>query len=257
MNSDERKKLESLKRRELVLSNRLATWDEDKGNPLPTRREASALRWAIKIIEGQAPSPSVCTPVATGDGGDRFNGGVKCDVDEGPCACGAWHRTSEAFSSAYLCHGFAVPSGERCPECKAPAPLDGSRPNEARPVNQLGALPKVTGRIDGNGTWQIAENIDPCAYSAIGPWRETREEAAEDVMHACDGRGSGERPETPISEDRPNEGQPANVLGLREAAQLIFDMSEIYQHVPRALDALRDVRRAILERAGRDPKGFV
>jgi len=25
----------------------------------------------------------------------RSNGGVECDVIEGPCACGAWHRPSE------------------------------------------------------------------------------------------------------------------------------------------------------------------
>ena len=24
-------------------------------------------------------------------GGFRYNGGVKCDMTEGPCACGAWH----------------------------------------------------------------------------------------------------------------------------------------------------------------------
>lgn len=41
--------------------------------------------------------------------------------------------------------------------------------------------------------------------------------------------------------------------GLDEAAQLIFQMSEFYQHKPDALRALEDVRRAILVRAGRDP----
>jgi hypothetical protein len=44
------------------------------------------------------------------------------------------------------------------------------------------------------------------------------------------------------------------VPGLREAAQLIFQMTEIYQHNPEALRALEDVRGAILKRAGRDPK---
>jgi hypothetical protein len=44
------------------------------------------------------------------------------------------------------------------------------------------------------------------------------------------------------------------VPGLREAAQLIFQMTEIYQHNPEALRALEDVRGAVLRRAGRDPK---
>jgi hypothetical protein len=42
--------------------------------------------------------------------------------------------------------------------------------------------------------------------------------------------------------------------GLSAAAQLIFQMTELYQHKPEALRALDDVRGAILERAGRDPK---
>jgi hypothetical protein len=25
----------------------------------------------------------------------RFNGGVRCDVVKGPCACGAWHQLAE------------------------------------------------------------------------------------------------------------------------------------------------------------------
>lgn len=42
-------------------------------------------------------------------------------------------------------------------------------------------------------------------------------------------------------------------IGLRIAAQLIFDMSEFWQRKPDGLAALSDVRRAILARAGRDP----
>lgn len=26
----------------------------------------------------------------------RYNGGILCDMDVGPCACGAWHRPDEA-----------------------------------------------------------------------------------------------------------------------------------------------------------------
>lgn len=28
-------------------------------------------------------------------GWTRYNGGQKCDMDEGPCACGAWHSKQE------------------------------------------------------------------------------------------------------------------------------------------------------------------
>lgn len=27
-------------------------------------------------------------------GPPRYNGGTLCDMDEGPCACGAWHQVS-------------------------------------------------------------------------------------------------------------------------------------------------------------------
>lgn len=47
--------------------------------------------------------------------------------------------------------------------------------------------------------------------------------------------------------------RPTARVGLEEAAQLIFQMTEFYQHKPEALRALDDVRGAILKRAGRDP----
>lgn len=50
------------------------------------------------------------------------------------------------------------------------------------------------------------------------------------------------------------EAKADAVPGLRDAAQLIFQMTEIYQHNPEALRALEDVRGAVLKRAGRDPK---
>lgn len=28
-------------------------------------------------------------------GWTRYNGGQKCDMDDGPCACGAWHSKDE------------------------------------------------------------------------------------------------------------------------------------------------------------------
>ncbi len=28
-------------------------------------------------------------------GWQRWNGGVQCDLDDGPCSCGAWHKVTE------------------------------------------------------------------------------------------------------------------------------------------------------------------
>lgn len=57
-----------------------------------------------------------------------------------------------------------------------------------------------------------------------------------------------------LDEQRSDKAQRSYEDGLRDAAQLIYDTTEIYQHVPDGLRALDDVRGAILERAGRDPK---
>jgi len=48
----------------------------------------------------------------------------------------------------------------------------------------------------------------------------------------------------------PMPGAAAEGVGLRLAAQIIFDMTEFYQQDSRGLKALDDVRGAILERAG-------
>lgn len=50
----------------------------------------------------------------------RFNGGVECDTEEGPCACGAWHKREETMSNRlYLSVGDSGVSlevtGERGP----------------------------------------------------------------------------------------------------------------------------------------------
>lgn len=43
-------------------------------------------------------------------------------------------------------------------------------------------------------------------------------------------------------------------LGMDDAAQIIFNMTEFYQHNADALRALDDVRGAILQAFGQDPK---
>lgn len=56
MTHDERKKLDTLKRRARHLAGRIDD-PQYKGNLDPTRRELGALRWAISIVEGQTPPP--------------------------------------------------------------------------------------------------------------------------------------------------------------------------------------------------------
>lgn len=34
---------------------------------------------------------SISASKLEGDGSLGYNGGIACDVTEGPCACGAWH----------------------------------------------------------------------------------------------------------------------------------------------------------------------
>lgn len=59
-------------------------------------------------------------------------------------------RSSDASTRAYQCHGHAVPSGERCPECRAPTPLDGSRTNEAK-------RPKAKDCIKCDGSGRVSD----------------------------------------------------------------------------------------------------
>jgi hypothetical protein len=56
---DERQKLNTLKRRVTYLEERVAKWN--KGWPPAVRdaRELSALKWAVGVLEGQIPSPSI------------------------------------------------------------------------------------------------------------------------------------------------------------------------------------------------------
>ncbi len=59
---------------------------------------------ARKRSEGMKPRPANAPPL--------YNGGVRCDMDEGPCACGAWHHGAPAaravVSGLYFSKG--VPS---------------------------------------------------------------------------------------------------------------------------------------------------
>lgn len=94
---------------------------EMREGPVEVHRWISALRVGVP----DAPTASVCTP-ATGE--PRYNGGIRCDVTSGPCACGAWHRPNEALPEGFVrclycnnpvCTGqWAEPhTDEHCFEC--------------------------------------------------------------------------------------------------------------------------------------------
>ena len=45
------------------------------------------------------------------DAEPRFNGGQRCDMESGPCACGAWHKPAAAKETTGEAHRLALPDG--------------------------------------------------------------------------------------------------------------------------------------------------
>ena len=41
------------------------------------------------VLEKQPNEPYII-PLSNGE--PRYNAGIKCDVEKGPCSCGAWHE---------------------------------------------------------------------------------------------------------------------------------------------------------------------
>ena len=59
--------------------------EDIRKNPDKHRHEFAALQ-ACCMIDGAIDLEAMEAHPALG-----YNGGVKCDVTSGPCACGAWH----------------------------------------------------------------------------------------------------------------------------------------------------------------------
>lgn len=65
----------------------------------------------MPVLEGVAVEPAA-QPVT--------NGGIRCDVTDGPCACGAWHEaTPRAAPTCGVCNdrGTVTLDGRPCPSC--------------------------------------------------------------------------------------------------------------------------------------------
>ena len=50
--------------------------------------EAMAPGLVSKMVDGMKARPGAAAP--------KHNGGQRCDMDDGPCACGAWHLAAES-----------------------------------------------------------------------------------------------------------------------------------------------------------------
>ncbi len=115
-------------------------------------------------------------------------------------------------------------------------------------------------QLEEDWTWQKLDDAITSAPTVAGQWKAVALRLTAELeglrkqnreLHQSIAKQKAKAAEVAIA-SAPEE-YPAD-LGLREAAQLIYQMTEFYQHSADGRRALDDVRGAILKRAGRDPE---